>query len=272
MGLLDFGPEQLGEECHLLGLKVKSLVLDVLSFKGLLDIQVVVLRSSILLACPERDHTAQPLLQKGRSACLSSPARAAGAKAALSQTIRPHFPDEDVCTCSVAKSCLTVCDPMNCSLPGFSVHGVFRAKCWSGLPFPFPRDLPDPGIKPKSPVWQVDSLPLTPPGKRMPLKGDILYPLPLFSYRIEGGCCRETVLTMWLDQSSLRDVRTMEQEASEALDDFVEWSYSPSPNHLSTSRKRCQREVSFPLLESLIPHSGSQVWVLKICQSYQAMS
>ena len=38
MGLLDFGPEQLGEEYHLLGLNVKSLVLDVLSFKGLLDI------------------------------------------------------------------------------------------------------------------------------------------------------------------------------------------------------------------------------------------
>lgn len=38
MGLLDFGPEQLGAECHLLGLKVRSLVLDVLSFKGLLDI------------------------------------------------------------------------------------------------------------------------------------------------------------------------------------------------------------------------------------------
>ena len=38
MGLLDFGPEQLDEEYHLLGLKVMSLVLDVLSFKGLLDI------------------------------------------------------------------------------------------------------------------------------------------------------------------------------------------------------------------------------------------
>ena len=35
---------------------------------------------------------------------------------------------------------------------------------WSGLPFPSPGDLPDPGIKPKSPVspvWQADSLPLS---------------------------------------------------------------------------------------------------------------
>ena len=98
------------------------------------------------MGCLERDHIAQPLLQKGKSACLNSPARAARTKEALSQTIRPHFPDEDVCTCSVAKSCPTLCNSMNCSLPGFSVHGVFWAKCWSGLPFPFPRDLLDPGI------------------------------------------------------------------------------------------------------------------------------
>ena len=40
---------------------------------------------------------------------------------------------------------------------------------WSGLPFPFPRDLPDPGIEPVSPrllLWQVDSLPLSHQGSR----------------------------------------------------------------------------------------------------------
>ena len=35
-----------------------------------------------------------------------------------------------------------------------------RQEYWSGLPFPSPGDLPDPGIKPRSPAWQVDSLPL----------------------------------------------------------------------------------------------------------------
>ena len=35
-----------------------------------------------------------------------------------------------------------------------------RQEYWSGLPFPSPGDLPDPGIKPTSPAWQVDSLPL----------------------------------------------------------------------------------------------------------------
>ena len=36
---------------------------------------------------------------------------------------------------------------------------------WSGLPFPSPGDLLDPGIKPKSPTLQTDSLPFEPPGK-----------------------------------------------------------------------------------------------------------
>ena len=36
---------------------------------------------------------------------------------------------------------------------------------WSGYPFPSPGDLPDPGIGPRSPVLQADSLPSEPPGK-----------------------------------------------------------------------------------------------------------
>ena len=42
---------------------------------------------------------------------------------------------------------------------------ISRQGYWSGLPFPSPRDLPDPGIKPGSPTWQADSLPSDPPGK-----------------------------------------------------------------------------------------------------------
>ena len=36
---------------------------------------------------------------------------------------------------------------------------------WSGLPFPFPGDLPDPGLEPGSPALQEDSLLSEPPGK-----------------------------------------------------------------------------------------------------------
>ena len=43
--------------------------------------------------------------------------------------------------------------------------GFTRQDYWSGLPFPSPGDLPDPGIKPRSPALQADALPSEPPGK-----------------------------------------------------------------------------------------------------------
>ena len=41
-----------------------------------------------------------------------------------------------------------------------------RPEYWSGEPFPSPGDLPNPGIKPRSPAWQADSLPAEPQGGR----------------------------------------------------------------------------------------------------------
>ena len=43
--------------------------------------------------------------------------------------------------------------------------GFSRQEYWSGLPFPSPGDLPNPGIKPRSPALQTDALPSEPPGK-----------------------------------------------------------------------------------------------------------
>ena len=44
-----------------------------------------------------------------------------------------------------------------------------RQEYWSGLPFPFPDDLPDPGIEPGPPALQADALPSEPPGKPLPV-------------------------------------------------------------------------------------------------------
>ena len=67
-----------------------------------------------------------------------------------------------------AQACLTLCDPIDCSLPGSSTHGIFQARNWSGLPFSTPGIFPTQGSKPchlHLLDWQVDSLPLAPPGK-----------------------------------------------------------------------------------------------------------
>ena len=46
------------------------------------------------------------------------------------------------------KSCLTLCDPMECSLPGSSIHGIFQVRILEWVAIPPPGDLPDPGIEP----------------------------------------------------------------------------------------------------------------------------
>ena len=43
--------------------------------------------------------------------------------------------------------------------------GFSRQEYWSGVPFPSPRDLSNPGIEPRSPALQADGLPSKPPGK-----------------------------------------------------------------------------------------------------------
>ena len=50
---------------------------------------------------------------------------------------------------------------------GLQSMGFSRQKYWSGLPFPSPGDLPDPGIKPRSPAFQAGPLPSEPPGKAL---------------------------------------------------------------------------------------------------------
>ena len=69
----------------------------------------------------------------------------------------------------VVQLCPTLCDPMDGSPLGSSVHGILP---WSGLPCPPPRDLSDPGIKPASlmsPALADGSLSLVSSGK--PLLG-----------------------------------------------------------------------------------------------------
>ena len=64
--------------------------------------------------------------------------------------------------------CPTLCDPMDCSSPGSSVHGILQARLPEWVAMPPPGDLPDPGIEPVSPTppaRQAGSSLLVPPGK-----------------------------------------------------------------------------------------------------------
>ena len=68
--------------------------------------------------------------------------------------------------CLVTQSCWTLCNPMDCSLPGSSVHGDSPGNNTGvGCPALLQGNLPNLGIEPRSPTMQADSLPSEPPGK-----------------------------------------------------------------------------------------------------------
>ena len=73
--------------------------------------------------------------------------------------------------CLVSQSCLIFRDPVDCSPPGSSVPGMLQATILEWVATPSsrgssqPRDLPNPGIEPRSPALQMDSLQSEPPGK-----------------------------------------------------------------------------------------------------------
>ena len=60
----------------------------------------------------------------------------------------------------VIQSCPTLCKPMD-----YTVHGILQARILEWVAFPFSRDLPNPGIEPRSPAEKADSLPAEPQGK-----------------------------------------------------------------------------------------------------------
>ena len=65
----------------------------------------------------------------------------------------------------VAQSCPTLCDPVDCSPPGSSVHGIPQARVLEWVAISFSRGSSLQGIEPRSPALQADALTCEPPGK-----------------------------------------------------------------------------------------------------------
>ena len=72
------------------------------------------------------------------------------------------------CSYLVAQSCLIFATPWSVAHQAPLSMGFSKQECWSGLCTP-PGDLPNSGIKPRSPVLKVDYLPTEPPGKLISL-------------------------------------------------------------------------------------------------------
>ena len=74
----------------------------------------------------------------------------------------------------VAQSCLILCNPLDCSSSGSSVHGILQARILEQVIIPFSRGSSRPRDGTRSPALQADSLPSEPPGKPM----SVLYESP----------------------------------------------------------------------------------------------
>ena len=72
----------------------------------------------------------------------------------------------------ISQSCLTLCDPMDCSPPGSSVYGKLQARILEWVAIPFSRG--------SSPALWVDSLPSEPPEKGITLRNYLVAPPELF--------------------------------------------------------------------------------------------
>ena len=111
--------------------------------------------------------------------------------------------------CLVAQSCPRLATPWTVASQAPLSMGFPKQEYWSGLPFPSPEDLPDPGIEPWSPTLQADSLPTELRGK--PLEVRIPYKYNTASapeaWSVEGPCVKgvykksqptfQNLLTWW---------------------------------------------------------------------------
>ena len=70
-----------------------------------------------------------------------------------------------MCVCELLSSVQFFVSPWTVACQAPLPMEFSKQEYWSGLPFPAPGDLPHPGIKPRSPALQADSLPSEPPGK-----------------------------------------------------------------------------------------------------------
>ena len=73
-----------------------------------------------------------------------------------------------MCVCARAQSCLTLCDPWDCSLPGSSVHGIFQARILEWVAIVYSRGSSQPWIEPSSLVSPASAggfFITVPPGK-----------------------------------------------------------------------------------------------------------
>ena len=106
----------------------------------------------------------------------------------------------------VAQSCLTLCDPMDCTYQAPQSVEFSRQEYWNGLPLPSPEDLPNPGIESTSPALQADSLPLSHQGSTCLILLRLQHPKSDWQTKHAGGVLRHgEAIGEWTEECFLGD-------------------------------------------------------------------
>ena len=125
----------------------------------------------------------------------------------------------------VAHLCLTLCDRMDCSPSGSSLHGILQPKILEWLPCPPPGDLPNPGIEPRPPTLHVDSLPSEPPGKPMnPGVGSLSLLQGVFLIQELSWCllhCRQILYQLSYQGSLMYSIECVNKKHSLSTNDVI---------------------------------------------------
>ena len=98
------------------------------------------------------------------------------------------------CVCQFS----VVSHSLDCSPPSSSVHGILQARILEWVAFPFSRDFPKPGIKPRSPASQAVSLLSKPSGKPIYIYIYIIKPSPHQSHSLHLKNPYETLARFWI--------------------------------------------------------------------------
>ena len=136
--------------------------------------------------------------------------------------------------------------------------GFSRQEYWSGLPFPPPGDLPNPGIEPGSPTLQADSLQSEPPGKpKITGVGSLSYSRGTSwpGNRTVVSCTASGFFTSWATFSQYLGLYQTRKKRAKHVD-----AATPPWRHLSLHTESCPSEGLMPArfpLDNIFPKEGS---------------
>ena len=135
------------------------------------------------------------------------------------------------------QSCPTLCDSMDCSPPGSSVHEILQARILEWVAMPFSRGSSPPRDQTQSPALQADSLSSEQPGKRPPPKVPNDPAIPLLGIYHEKITIQKDICTSMFTAALFTIARKWKQPRCLSTDEWIKklWYFTHTHNEIFSS-------------------------------------